>query len=273
MTNLFIKNVTLFLFQVMDLNDYCCPNWNDLTCSGKFLIYLSVITILGTLYVLAIIYFFIYKEEIAHFIKKKLGYFSEHKYTKKEMVHAIIKYSEHDEEFVLKEMLPMMKTQKNITIHMHPIKKNYNTEQDYDNLNICIHGTCNYKIIVVFSPNYLTTKYGHVDIKKIHTEMLKAVNTVYVFVDIGPENSIYAFLNSQRDEMTTVTWCVPNFWDRFFTLITEYNAKFKQDYEECEDETKEMSGLDKTILSDISFSKLPEWPVCYDINSTISSQV
>lgn len=167
-----------------------------------------------------------YQEQVNHFIKKTLynNFFNQNTTVSDQDKNIIIKYSENDEEFILKEILPELKEHKNYNVHLKCI----NSTRNRDNFIKQLKGTKESNIVlVIFSPNYLTSAYSHVNIKKIRGEMLKSKNTVYVFTDIGPENSIYAFLKEQRDLRSTILWSDPNFWSVLIYMLSNGTYKRK----------------------------------------------
>lgn len=58
--------------------------------------------------------------------------------------------------------------------------------------------------------------------------MLKAKNSIFVFADIGPENSIYAFLKEQRYTKTALLWNDQGFWNTFFAILAKSEHKLKK---------------------------------------------
>ncbi|CAH0399211.1 unnamed protein product [Chilo suppressalis] len=207
--------------EVVDIGYFSCPFWSRESCRMRFMIIASIITIFVSLYIIVLILFVIYRKQVNTLIKKKLcRRRNKNNETKQHLneTDIMVKYCEHDEEFILKEVIPGLKSQKEIKIHMNPITNTRN-KQFIKNLKMCVKDAHKYTTVVVFSPNYLTSAYSHVNIKKIHGEMLKAKNTVYVFADVGPENSIYAFLKEQRDMRTSVVWGETDFWNRILSVL------------------------------------------------------
>lgn len=259
--------------KVDDMSSMGCHMWTKEACYIRFTIFVLLISIVISLYVIIIIAFLVYRKHINYIFKRRFYTISHYNNKEDDIQNVIIKYTEKDEEFVLKEVLPVLKINKNLKIHTDSLKDSNNGEKFMDNFTSCVKDLYNYTTIVVFSSNYLTSNYSHVDIKKIHTEMLKAENTVYVFVDIDPENSIYAFLKEQRDGRTTVVWNEPNFWDRLLAILSVCDiGKFKKNYEFPMQPNKILSVKIRP-LSDISFSKVPDLPNVYDINPLALSQV
>lgn len=231
----------------------------------RFIIFISIITAVVSLYIIVLILCITYRKQVNSLVKNKLF---ERKNTQSlsNKTDIVVKYCENDEDFVLKEILPGLKYQKDIKIHTNPIKGVRN-KQFIDNLKMCVTDAHKHTTLVVFSPNYLTSTYSHVNIKKIHSEMLKAENTVYVFADVGPENSIYAFLKEQRDERTSVIWSEADSWSKFLTLLSgerksnELRLKFK------------ISKAKAKLPSNISFSRLPDWSNLNNVNTFTHSHV
>ncbi|XP_037297078.1 protein toll [Manduca sexta] len=255
--------------KIPDIDEIHCPRWAGEICYVKFIILISLLTTVGTLYGLIIILFLMHRKSINDALKKKFFALTHSSDSKHENTNVIIKYSDVDEEFVLKEVLPVLRTHKNLKIHTSPTKNSENAESFINNFTTCVKDIYKYKTLVVFSPNYLITTYSQVDIKKIHTAMMEADNTIHVFVDSGPENSVYAFLKDQRDIRTSIVWSEPNFWDKVVDKLTE---RIKD--EECDTELgkKDQVFVDNAKESDISFSKLPE-PNIYDLNALTHGQV
>ncbi|CAH0583134.1 unnamed protein product [Chrysodeixis includens] len=162
---------------------------------------------------------------------------------KKKKVHKInFRYCDKDEEFVYKELFPVIKQSNAFKVQSMPINGSKKLKPCLrQKLPSCIEPEdVHHTTIVVFSSNYLMSYYSQVDIKKIHTEMLKKRNTIYVFVDIGSENSIYAFLKGQRDMLTSIVWNEERFWDKLFSMITDgrYKTYLKsRELLECEEDS------------------------------------
>lgn len=192
---------------------------------------------------------------------------------KTEKHNIAISYCDKDEEFVLKEVLPVMKCNKALKIHTNPIRNFSSKNRLLRHFTSCVKTENKFTTLVVFSSNYLTSTYCQVDIKKIHSEMLKAENTIYIFVDIGPENSIYAFLEEQRDVTTTMVWKELNFWEKFFGILSNGEAKRKFIANHDLLRSKQALSPKMKLPSNISFSKLPESPNMYDLNTVTYSQV
>ncbi|XP_075976289.1 uncharacterized protein LOC142976678 [Anticarsia gemmatalis] len=258
--------------KIVDLQHVHCPLWSKEACYMRFTIFISLITIVISLYIIIIIVFIIYRKHINHMLKRRFCMYARNS-GKLEMHNVVIRYCDNDEEFVLKEVMPVMKCNKALKIQTNPIKNSSNKENFIRNFTSCVKDVNKCTTLVVFSSNYLTSTYSHVDIKKIHSEMLKAENTIYVFVDIGPENSIYAFLEEQRDVTTTIVWKETNFWEKLFGMLSDGHVKEKYiaSYELMK--SNQVFNAKAKLPSNISFSKLPDWPNMYDVNTLTHSQV
>ncbi|XP_028174861.1 protein toll-like [Ostrinia furnacalis] len=254
--------------KVIDIHYFKCHIWSRETCYTRFTIFISIITVIVSLYIIVLILFITYRKQVNSLIKKKL---SERKHKKNTAVTSgrrreiVVRFCESDEEFVLKEILPELKGHKGVEVQINPIN-NLKNNQFIDSLKMCVKEH-KHTTLVVFSPNYLTSTYSHVDIKKIHGEMLKAENTVYVFADVGPENSIYAFLKEQRDERTSVVWSEADFWKKFLRVVS---GDMKKD--ELRMKSKYAKAKAK-LPSNISFSRLPDWSSLNNVNTFTHSHV
>lgn len=253
----------IYLFQIVDLSNVQCPLWAKEACYMRFTILITLITIVISLYTIILIVFIIYRKQIKTIVKKKINNFHSPN-PKPNPAHRVnLDFCLKDEEFVNREILPVM----NNTACLKSLWPDENTDT-----YLGYTKSANYKRyikdvkprarIVVFSSNMLLQRYGHVDIKKIHSEMLKTKNTIYVFADIGPENSIYAFLEEQRDVRRTLKWEEENFWTKLFEMVKEFVLA---------DEPKQMneifiappeSFVTENVKS-LSLSNLPEWPNTY----------
>lgn len=259
--------------KILDLQCINCPWWAKEACYMRFTIFVSLITIVILLYIVIIIVCVIYRKHINYILKLRLFKYTREPVGKTEKQYVVIKYCDMDEEFVLKEILPVMKCNKSLKVYANPIKNSDKKRNFMKNCISCINYDDNYMTLVVFSTNYLTSTYSHVDIKKIHSEMLKAENTIYVFVDIGPENSIFDFLEEQRDVLTTVAWKETNFWEKTFGLLSDgqFKVKYIANYDCLK--PNQIYNTKSRLPSNISFSKLPDWPNMYDLNTLTHSQV
>ncbi|XP_023933967.1 protein toll-like [Bicyclus anynana] len=204
-----------------------CSTWTKEVCreSWAFTFTITLATSLTSFFMI-VLFYCVYKEQIHLYIKKKLQYFF-HQETavSEEDKNIIVKYTDMDEEFVLKEILPELKEHKNYNVQIRCINNANNKDHLAKQFRT---GTKESNVVlIIFSPNYLTSMYSHVNIKKIRGEMLKSKNTVYVFTDIGSENSIYAFLKEQRDRRSTILWSDPNFWSVLIYMLSNSTYKKK----------------------------------------------
>ncbi|KAJ2947654.1 hypothetical protein O0L34_g17457 [Tuta absoluta] len=194
--------------KVKDLSNLDCPYLASSTCKSRsIMLYFIGGMLVATFFVVFGFVTFMSQGIIYQVIKKLCFSFSHQKYNNiRKGVN--VEYSEKDEEFVFKEVLPAMKHYLNMDITLHPLATDTAAVPDK-----------NMRTLVIFSPNYLTSHYSHVNIKKIRGEMLEARNRIYVFTDIGPENSIYAFLKEQRDRKTSILWSGQDFWNTFLETL------------------------------------------------------
>lgn len=216
-----------------------------------------------------------YKKQIHTLIKQKFQYFSQLNNTIDQPKNIIVKYTENDEEFVLKEILPELREHKHFKVQTKLINKSSDGDSFMKHFR---NGSKESdSILVVFSPSYLTSAYSHVNIKKIRGEMLKTRNTLYVFTDIGPENSIYAFLKEQRDQRTTILWSNPNFWNVLISMLSNRSMKKKVRFSSGHDiRTKINNSINPTknkLAVNNAFTRLPDWPDVYNSSTFAHSQV
>lgn len=174
-----------------------------------------IVTIFAAfLTILAIIYFDL-KKHIYSTLKKTLYNMSQQNPNNNNGRAIVVEYLDTDEEFVLNEVLPGMRHYLNIGIHVNAINSSeQNTKHTFTTAFKEMYTT-----LVIFSPNYLASQYRYVNIKKIRGEMLKARNTIYVFVDTGIEDFTFAFLKGQRSLRTTVLWSGKDYWNTFLSII------------------------------------------------------
>lgn len=159
--------------------------------------------------------YFDLRKQVSSTLKKALYNMSQQNPNKNTGRGIVVEYLDVDEEFVLSEVLPGMRHYLNIEIHVNAINSSgQNTKQTLTSLVKEMYTT-----LVIFSPNYLASQYRYVNIKKIRGEMLKAKNTIYVFVDTGIEDFTFAFLKGQRDLRTTVLWSGKDCWNTFLSII------------------------------------------------------
>ncbi|XP_059058541.1 protein toll-like [Achroia grisella] len=273
--------------KIPDLKDFKCPLWSKESCYMRFIVFVALILSLISLYTVVIILFITYRKQCNKLIKKKLCDKKNNETPKPpnenliandNYKNIIVKYSKDDEEFVLREIVPGLRCH-NMKLHMNPIKFPNNTNNFLRILYMCVKDTHKYSTLVVFSPNYLMSTYSHVNIKKIHGEMLKAENTFYVFVDIGPENSVYSFLKTRRDDRTSVVWSQVDFWKKILGMLSA-DSKRKVNVNAATKKIistrikSKMCKLGKNKLpSNISISRLPDRSLHYNINPYSHSHV
>lgn len=204
----------LLCSQVVDLQDLDCPFWASGTCSMRIVILAIIVTVFVTfLTILAIIYFDL-RKQVSLTLKKTLYNMSQQNPNNNTGRGIVVEYLDMDEEFVLNEILPGMRHYLNNEIHVNAISSSdQNTKQTFISPVKEMYTT-----LVIFSPNYLASQYRYVNIKKIRGEMLKAKNTIYVFVDTGIEDFTFAFLKGQRDLRTTVLWSGKDCWNTFLSI-------------------------------------------------------
>ncbi|CAK1544118.1 unnamed protein product [Leptosia nina] len=212
-----------FKAQIKDENLLHCSVWRREACNMRFIIFVCVISVSASLSTITIMLYLKYRKQLHTMVKNKLFQISKPSKDNDKERSVIIKYSEKDEEFVLKEIVPGLRVHKSLKVHVKPIASDCNKENFIKQLkNSSKEGDTT---LVIFSPNYLMSAYSHVNIKKIRGEMLKAKKTVYVFTDMGTENSIYAFLKEQRDRRTTILWNNPNFWNILLPVLSKEKCK------------------------------------------------
>lgn len=221
------------MFQVVDdALAHCEKIFLHSSCYTKFYIILYLIFITSMTYFVISLYVFFNRPKINWALKKRLRMLRNA--ARISRAHRInFKYCDKDKEFVQTKLYALIRH--NNSLKVPPVVTlEYNNRQESNlvkKLGQCVKPQEVYKrtTIIVFSSNYLTTHYSQVDIKKIHSEMLKMENTIHLFVDVDSENSIYTFLKGQRDIMKSIVWNEENFFDKFLFLITEgrYMANFK----------------------------------------------
>ncbi|XP_026732009.1 protein toll-like [Trichoplusia ni] len=202
-------------------------------CYTKFYVIIILMLIASLIYLGITVYVVRNRPKINAFLKKRLGFipfFGKRRQVKN--AHKLnFKYCDKDEEFVRKEIFSVTQDKKPPKLIQEYLEQNRN-ERRCNSIEILtkVYGppdTFKRTTIVIFSSNYLTTHYSHVDIKKIHSEMLKMENTIFVFVDNGSEDSIYAFLKEQRDVKKSIVWDENDFWDKLIIMISEGRASAK----------------------------------------------
>ncbi|XP_060802056.1 protein toll [Amyelois transitella] len=279
----FIDFVTGLSTKIPDLSTFQCSIWTKVSCYTRYTIFIIIIIILVSLYLVMIVLFIFYRKNIKLAIKRKL-WKSKNKNSKparKVKTGIMVNFCENDEEFILKDFVPQLKSQ-NFNLFIHPVQNEipiYVRKSGRRVKDICTRkddGALKYDTtLVVFSPNYLMTAYKNVDIKKIHGEMLKAKDTIYIFVDIGPENSIYAFLKDQRDINTSVLWSDVDFWKKIIDMLSvDHDLGVVSAAEKDDIKTPVKLKISKAKCPrNISFSKLPDWSTQYNVNPIAHSHV
>lgn len=235
-------------FQIMDVENIQCLVWNRRSCYINYTVMVLVVAfvVLLNIGVVALL-ISVFRKIFCAALKKKLHTLNETRemqaelcdedetnrhitpvdksavliYYDKGEVAMLVDFDFRDTKFVNELLMPgLMKygktqiespTPKSITI---PSKKEKLLKWFKD----CVCPP-SHILIIVFSPNFLMSQYSHVDIKKIQSKMARQVNSVFVFVDIGPENSVYTFLKDQRDRKNSVAWDEPNFWEKIAEIV------------------------------------------------------
>ncbi|XP_049870963.1 protein toll-like [Pectinophora gossypiella] len=205
--------------KVNDLADLDCPFWANGTCNVRIIMMVVIVLVFAIFLTILVILYIDLRKYLYSTLKKTFYNLANQNSNNNNKRGIVVQYSDKDEEFVFKEVLPGMRHHLDLQIHTNPV----NSSDGKQNFATPVRAMCT--TLVIFSPNYLTSNYSHVNIKKIRGEMLKAKNTIYLFVDIGPENSIYAFLKEQRDPKTTVLWCGQDFWNTFLATLAHGNHK------------------------------------------------
>ncbi|KPJ02437.1 Protein toll [Papilio xuthus] len=262
--------------KISDIDFKHCPMWSTrVVCYIAFYVIISITGILFFIAAFIIIVYFIYKKKF-HELLKRICSTIFHGNFKNEENKIALKYSIADEEFVLKEIVPGLQDIKNVKLLMKPIS-DLNTKKSFMKI-LKRNESEKYVTIVIFSPNYLMTTYSKVNIKKIRGEMLKARNTIYIFVDTGPDNSIYAFLKDQRETRISVLWNELYFWDKIIDFVSKYSKHRKFGYKtrSCQGKNnlvKEINKVKRKYTPKMSFMKLSEWPQTDTFETFAHSQV
>lgn len=221
------------MFQIVDdALGHCGIIFVHCECYTKFYIIIILMLIASLIYLGITVYVVLNRPKINAFLKKRLGisFFGRRQQTTN--AHRLnFKYCDKDEEFVYKEIFSVTQDKPPPKLIKEFLEQDRN-ERRCDSLEVItkVYGPPDIfkrTTIVIFSPNYLTTHYSHVDIKKIHSEMLKMENTIFVFVDNGSEDSIYAFLKEQRDVKNSIVWDENDFWDKLIIMISEGRVSAK----------------------------------------------
>lgn len=185
---------------------------------------LFLVPFLLTINVLSIIALIVHRRRIYSFTKNVLEYRNN---KSKRSLQSIVHFADEDEEFTFKNLLPGLR-QNYPEINVKPMSESMKCKWKY------MKGFAKpYKYrdnvlkIVVFSPHYLTRAYRTINIRQIR-EAMRTKNTVYVFAEIDPENSVYAYLKEQRDPSVSVVWEEPNFWNSFVKVIRDAETKMAE---------------------------------------------
>lgn len=257
--------------KIVDLLQVRCPLWAKEACYMRFTILVTLMTIVISIYTVVLVVFIIYRKQINSMVKKRLSTFHRSNSQRKEKSYRIlVDFCHQDEDFVNRELLSIMTTNESLQILTKVITDYRNSEFTMSkNFKRYVKDVKTRARVVIFSSNYLTETYGHIDIKKIHSEMLKAEKTIYIFADIGPDNSIYDFLEEQRDLRTTLKWNEENFWPKLYALLKSF--VIPDEFKNVEN-TLIVPG-DSLEPSKISLTNTPDWPNMYDFNTLTHSQV
>lgn len=249
-----------FFFQWDDVGALQCSTWSKFCNEDALIVFytISILFLLGLAAAMIAIMFAI-NQRLYKMTKHKLQQVLQPTHRKIRPLILTIKCAEQDDEFVQSNFMTAFtecQSLKAEIIHPNSLEKIKPHKHDEN-------GVREKRLtLVIFSPNYLTSAYRDVNIKKIRGEMLKAKKTIYVFVDIGPDNSIYAFLKEQRDYRTTLLWGDPKFWDHF-RVILKYMMYSRH-------ATIRERGAHS---GDTEFSSLPVYPNLYAIDTFAHSQV
>lgn len=158
-----------------------------------------------------LVIFIIYRKKISGFFKKNMQQFSEQDYNK---LGLIFTYDAKDKDFVVGEFLPGLRNYNQNELGKSLINRTNSKDKIKKKLKVPKQVK-----VVIFSPNYLMSSYRHVSIKKILSKMMRKKNTIYVYLDSEPDNSVYAFLKQHRDKKNCVVWNEYNFWDKFLAIM------------------------------------------------------
>lgn len=232
----------------------------------RIVIMAVIIAIFVTFLAILVVLYVDLRKHLYLVLKKTLYSLSHNNANNNNSRGIMVEYSDKDEEFVLKEVLPGMRHHLDLEIHTNVINNSARKQGFMNSVTGTVKET--YTTLVIFSPNYLTSNYSHVNIKKIRGEMLKAKNTIFVFADIGPENSIYAFLKEQRDTRTTVMWNDQEFWNTFLAIIAKGDHKVKR-----RRVNKLLYAGKMKLESNRSISRPPDTPNIYALDAFTHMQV
>ncbi|XP_068625331.1 protein toll-like [Battus philenor] len=262
---------------MIDLDFKQCPMWSTrIMCYLAFYVIITITVVLFTITFIVTIFYLLFKQKINSFLKRLCLVFVRDTFYKNEENIIAVKYSIADEEFVLEEIIPGLHSVTNAKILMKPVSNVTNKGSFLKKIRTNENGK--YVTIVIFSPNYLMTTYSQVNIKKIRGEMLKAKKTIYVFVDTGPDNSVFAFLKEQRDKQVSVLWEEMNLWGKIIKYMSRDTRNTKGDIESKKNHThnsliKDINKVKCQYTSKKSFMKLSDWPHTDALESFAHSQV
>lgn len=250
--------------QIYDKVDIGCPIWARRVCYSRYSIIMSVIAAVGVFYLFVIIGFIVYRNHlmspITRVIKNHYNAYMTYWRFRKYLGLTIV-YDQQDAEFVFEEFLPAIKaySEYNQSLVCQDL---VTVTTNKDKLRNKMNPKNKDKVyMVVFSPNYLRAQFKDVSIKNILSVMKEARNTMYIFTDIGPDDSIYAFLKEQRDPTNSVVWNQPYQWDNFSkiadvkdigNLVADYkklNYKLTDRKTDTEKTQVMLPGMDRWFIS------------------------
>lgn len=128
----------------------------------------------------------------------------------------MIAYDKKDTSFVYQEFLPVLKTYSESPIGQNLITISTNKDKYKNKMK---RRNRDPSFIVIFSQNYLQAQFGNVSINNILSIMKETEKALFVFADIGPDDSIYTFLKEQRDIRNSVVWNEPHLWQKLSKLV------------------------------------------------------
>ncbi|KAG7309609.1 hypothetical protein JYU34_004081 [Plutella xylostella] len=198
-----------------DSNLLNCKFMQTFYCDGHELTYFLVLPMLIALTLLGIIYL-----ELKERWQAKLDFSGKYR-----QIELTVSYSEKDEAFVLKELLPGLRERINVNCNLRPLKPTRRNKTIVEHIKNYIKKET--VSIVVFSPNYLTECYCDIEIRKIRRIMRKQRNNIDVFLDVIDDNSLYEYLKSVANPMSSAFWSDSNFWDHLLPLIEEKQSLMK----------------------------------------------
>lgn len=201
--------------QGADSNQLNCKFMQTFYCDGHELTYFLVLPMLIALTLLGIIYL-----ELKERWQAKLDFSGKYR-----QIELTVSYSEKDEAFVLKELLPGLRERINVNCNLRPLKPTRRNKTIVEHIKNYIKKET--VTVVVFSPNYLTECYCDIEIRKIRRIMRKQRNNIDVFLDVIDDNSLYEYLKSVANPMSSAFWSDSNFWDHLLPLIEEKQSLMK----------------------------------------------